>query len=76
MRDLELFAQYLVRMRQEKLQLSHATLLAGATLGWADTARTLAFEAELCSRIHQALKELERDPAHFIEHNLRSSNKP
>jgi hypothetical protein len=69
-RDIDLFGQFLVRLRQEKLQLSHATLTAGDT-GWAEKARMLALEADLCSRIHGALKELEKDPGAFIQHHLR-----
>lgn len=71
MRELELLAQYLVRLRQEKLRLSHATLLGGQ-FGWGEHARMLALEAELCSRIHSALKDLEKDPGAFIETHLRS----
>jgi hypothetical protein len=71
MRELELFAQYLVRLRQEKLQLSHAALTAAAP-GWAELARLLALEADFCSRVHGALKELEKDPGAFIDHHLRS----
>lgn len=71
MRETELFGQYLLRLRQERLQLSHATLTA-AQGGWAEQARLLAFEAELCSRIYGALKELEADPGGFIDKHLRS----
>lgn len=71
MRELELFAQYLVRLRQEKLQQSHATLLGDLNDNAIRQARTFAFEAELCSRIHGALKELEKDPGEFIKTHLQ-----
>jgi len=70
MRDLELFAQYLVRLRQEKLQGAHAATLAAT--GPQDFVHILARarEAELCSRIHEALKALEKDPGAFIKNHL------
>ncbi len=70
MRELELFAQYLVRLRQEKLQGAHAATLASTGPQDFIHVHTRAHEAELCSRIHGALKELERDPAEFIKTHL------
>jgi len=68
MRDLQLLADYLVRLRQEKLQLGHSQALA-------DDPRIIhlvitAHEAELCSRILAAVKVLERDSGKFIQEYL------
>jgi len=69
MRDLDLLHRYLARLRQERLQQAHAkTLEAGATL---TDIKVCAFEAELCSRIHAAVKVLEHDAAQFIEEFLK-----
>ena len=69
MHDLQLLDRYLLRLRQERLQQGHAkTLEAGATL---IDIKVCAFEAELCSRIHAAVKVLEHDPAKFIEEFLK-----
>lgn len=69
MRDLQLLHRYLVRLRQERLQLAHSMALT-------DDPRILdvkvcAHEAELCNRIHAAVKVLEHDPAQFIEEFLK-----
>lgn len=69
MRDLQLFGQYLVRMRQERLQQGHARAL-DMTMDVVDI-RLAAFEAELCSRIHAALLVLERDSGRFVEEYLK-----
>ena len=68
MRDLELLGQYLLRLRQERLQQAHSkTLEAGATLL---DIKVCAFEAELCNRIHAAVKVLARDAGAFIQEYL------
>lgn len=72
MRDLDLLGDYLVRLRQEKLQQAHAQALAND-----EPARQLlyiqisAHEAELCNRIRDAVKVLVNDPGKFIEEFLR-----
>ena len=69
MRDLELLGQYLLRVRQERLQQGHAKALeAGATL---TDVKLCAYEAELCSRIHAAVKVLAHDAGQFIEEFLK-----
>ncbi len=49
---------------------SHAATLASTGPQDFIHVHTRAHEAELCSRIHGALKELERDPAEFIKTHL------
>lgn len=71
MRELELFAQYLVRVRQEKLQQGHMATLAATGAQDFIHIHSRAVEAELCSRIHTALKDLEKDPAEFIKTHLQ-----
>jgi hypothetical protein len=71
MRDSELFGQYLVRLRQEKLQGAHAAALGASGPEDFFHVRCRAHEAELCSRIHGALKELEKDPGEFIKAHLQ-----
>jgi hypothetical protein len=69
MRDIDLLNDYLLRLRQERLQLAHAEALTGE----ADLARirVYAHEAELCTRIRDALKVLERDAGQFIKEFLQ-----
>lgn len=67
MRDTLLFDEYLVRLRGEMLQQSHAMLIAGV----AEKARILAFNADLVSRIRDALKSLDADPGQFIKDHLK-----
>lgn len=72
MRDLDLLGDYLVKLRQEKLQLAHAQALETDP----EPSRQLfhikvtAHEAELCSRIREALKVLAKDPGQFIQEFL------
>ena len=68
MRDTELFAQHLVRIRQARLQKAHALALGDD----ADLLRirVVAHEAELIQTLLTDLKELERDPGKFIEEKL------
>lgn len=68
MQDLELFGQYLLRLRSERLQQGHARAL-DLTMDVLDI-RVAAFEAELCSRIHKALKVLAADSGKFIKEYL------
>lgn len=72
MRDLDLMAQYLLKLRQEKLQLAHTqTLIADPNphqqLMYI---KASAHEAELCSRILGALKVLVGDSGKFIKEFL------
>lgn len=70
MRDLDLLEQYLIRLRQEKLQLGHqAALKAEGTKDFIMVAN-YAHEAELVERIRRALQELGKDPGEFIKRNL------
>ncbi len=65
MRELELLGEYLIKLRQERLQQAHAAALSS------DAAllqiQVCAHEAELCSRIHAAVKVLASDPGKFIK---------
>ncbi len=71
MRDLDLLARFLMRCRQEKLQLAHQQALQSD-----DPERQLlhirvsAHEAELCNRILAAAKVLANDPGKFIKDYL------
>jgi hypothetical protein len=66
-RDLDLLEQYLIRLRQELLQESHAIL----TGNWSDEglrhARALGLQADLVDRIRGATKELAKDPGQFVK---------
>ena len=69
MRELQLLADYLVRLRQEKLQQTHAHALSSSR----DTfwfAAVAANEAELCDRIRSAVATLDKDPGKFIQDYL------
>lgn len=69
MRDLQLLDDYLVRLRQERLQLGHLRALsAEASLA---ELQIYAHEAELCTRIRVAIKALEHDSGKFIEDFLK-----
>lgn len=71
MRDLGLFEAYLLKLRQEKLQQSHTTLISDTSDDAARRARQLAHEAELCTRITDALRTLSNDPGQFIKEFLK-----
>jgi hypothetical protein len=67
-RDLDLLGEYLMRLRQEKLQHGHQlALLDNPSLLWI---QTCAREAELCNRIRDAVKVLASDPGKFIQEFL------
>lgn len=72
MRELDLLEDYLVKLRQEKLELAHKQALASDP----DLGRHLfyirlsAHEAELCTRIREAVKILTKDPGQFIREFL------
>ena len=70
MRELDVFAEYLGRLRQEKLELSHRALVVAGP-DWAGSARSYALEAQFCARVLGALKELDRDSAAFIVQYLQ-----
>lgn len=68
MGELGLLREYLLKLRQSKLQQAHARALsADATLL---ELKALAGEAELCDRIGKAVKELSADTAQFIKDYL------
>lgn len=68
MRELELLGDYLVRLRQEKLQLAHKMTLSDDP--HLVQIKTCAHEAELCTRIRDAVKVLANDPGRFIKEFL------
>jgi hypothetical protein len=70
-RDLNLFEQYLLQLRQQKLQESHATLIAELNDDAIRRARTLAYEADLIQQLITALRALNNDPGQFIKEFLR-----
>lgn len=71
MRELGLFEQYLLRLRQEKLQQAHAWALANTATTDYSPVRILAHEAELCGRMLIALRALSGDPGQFIQEYLK-----
>lgn len=68
MRDLDLMAQYLLKLRQEKLQVAHKLALQENSTSL--HIKVTAHEAELCSRIMGALKVLTNDSGKFIKEFL------
>lgn len=71
MRELELLEQYLVRLRQERLQQAHAATLAATTRDDFVHVSNRAYEAELCLRVLDAVKDLRKDPGQFIAKHLQ-----
>lgn len=71
MRELGLFEQYLLQLRQEKLQQGHQQALAAQALEDLLHVRTSAAEAELVSRVLVALRALSNDPGLFIKEHLK-----
>lgn len=68
MRDLDLLNEYLVRLRQERLQAAHGLAIhPDAELL---QIRICAHEAELCSRIREAVKVLANDSGKFMKEFL------
>lgn len=68
MRELELLGEYLLRLRGERLQLAH-------TMALSDDPRVVhikacAHEAEICTRIRDAVRVLDHDPGKFIKEFL------
>jgi hypothetical protein len=68
MRELELLGDYLLKLRRERLEMAHAEALVA--LGDHARIRIYAHEAELCHRIHAAVKQLAHDPGKFIKDHL------
>lgn len=71
MRELALFEQYLVLVRQEKLQLSHSALVSGIRAEDAEWARIYAHQADFVDRALTALRALNADPGQFIKEYLK-----
>lgn len=71
MHDLTLFAKYLVRARQDRLQASHQQMVAARTPEQMAAACVTAHEAELCTKMSAALADLEKDPGQFVERYLK-----
>lgn len=71
MRELALFREYLVQLRQERLQQAHKHALS-ATASHVNMLPVVvcAHEAELCSRIMGALKDLDEDSGEFVNKYL------
>lgn len=69
MRELELLGDYLVRLRQEKLQEAHALALS-SDAELLDIKRS-AFEAELCDRIRIAVALLDHDVGRFVKEYMQ-----
>lgn len=69
MRDLELLGEYLQRLRQEKLKTAHQMALGDDPRAIHIAAQ--AHQAELCTRIQEALKVLAHDSGKFIKEFLQ-----
>jgi len=67
-RDLDLLNEYLVRLRQERLQTAHNQAIANEPSLL--EIRVCAREAELCTRIREAVVVLARDPGKFLQEFL------
>ena len=72
MQELQLLSQYLIRLRQERLQQGHATALTAQDASALVAIVARAYEAELVSRILAAVKDLEKDPGLFIKTHLNT----
>jgi len=70
MQEFELFAEYLRRLREEKLKASHAVLLGADGVENLHLARVHAFEADTVKRIADALKTLDSSAEKFIREFL------
>ena len=71
MRELDLLTQYLIKLRQEKLERGHLLALNTDTEQDLVHVRVCAYEAELCDRLRESLKILAEDPGRFIEKYLK-----
>lgn len=71
MRELALFEEYLLRLRQEKLQAGHQSALAAVDQRDFPHILARAHEAELVSRILVALRALGSDTGLFIQEYLK-----
>jgi hypothetical protein len=69
--ELGLFEQYLIKLRQEKLQQSHAWAIGSTSTADYTPVRILGHEAELCGRMLTALRVLGIDPGKFIKEYLQ-----
>ena len=71
MRDLGLFEQYLVQLRQSRLESGHQRTLASTTpADYADIKAT-AREAQLIAQLLGAIRALAADPGQFIKEYLK-----
>jgi hypothetical protein len=68
MQELELLGEYLMKLRQEKLQMAHVRALNPESSLL--EIRIPCYEAELCNRIREAVKVLASDPGKFIQEFL------
>ena len=68
MRELDLLRQYLVKLRQDQLEMSHRCLVHQ---GRARAARLSAHKADFCDEIREAVNVLDNDPGQFIEKYMK-----
>lgn len=69
MRELDLLNQWLVQQRQCALQFAHATAL-GREPNLLQI-QALAYQAQFCDRVRDAVKVLAKDPGKFIQEYIR-----
>ena len=72
MRELELFAEYLTKLRAERLQASHQKMLSARTPEDMMAACAVAHEADVVQRIASALKALDNDSGDFVVKFLKT----
>lgn len=69
MRDLDLLNRWLVQQRQAALQVCHYRLL-GRDTDMLEL-KAMAYQAEFCDRVREAVKVLAKDPGQFIKEYVR-----
>ena len=71
MRELDLLRQYLVRLRQERLQQGHQHALSATDWDGLMRVSNSAHEADIVQRIIGALAELDKDSGEFLHKYLK-----
>jgi hypothetical protein len=71
MREIALFEQYLILLRQDRLQQGHQAALSAVDAREFPNIYARAQEAELVQRIITALRALGNDPGLFIQEYLK-----
>ena len=75
MRELELFREYLTRVRQQKLKTSTMSLMAATQPHQFTEAQVLAHQAACIGKLIEDLKALESDSGEFVRKFLNTEIK-